>query len=262
VDLGLTGKAAVVTGASKGIGLAVARALAQEGARVVAAARGTTPELEALAAERMVLPVALDLLAPDGPARLVERAVAELGRIDVLVNNLGRSVPRGGFLGITDDDWREMLEVNLMTAVRACRAAIPRMLEAGGGAIVNVSSVNAFLPAPALPDYSAAKAALKSLSKSLSEEFGAHGIRVNTVSPGPTSTPLWLDPETGLAARMAAARGTSADAVLDGMRGMLTLGRYSEPEEVAAVVVLLASDRAGSVTGSDWVIDSGRVKVM
>lgn len=102
----------------------------------------------------------------------------------------------------------------------------------------------------------------KSLSKSLSEEFGGRGIRVNTVSPGPVNTPLWLDPATGLAARLAAARGTSAEAVLDGMRGLLALGRYSEPEEVAAVVLLLASDRAGSATGADWVIDSGRVKVM
>ncbi len=172
MDLGLTGKVAVVTGAGKGIGLAVARALHAEGARVVAGSRTVTPELAAVADA-----VAVDLATPDGPARLVARAG---DRIDILVNNVGIAPPRpAGFLSVTDEMWAATWNLDLMAAVRAMRAALPVMVAAGGGAIVNVASVNARLPDPLVVDYSAAKAALVNVAKSVSKEFGGRGVRVN-----------------------------------------------------------------------------------
>lgn len=263
MDLGLEGKIAVVTGASKGIGLAVVRALAAEGARVVAASRSGSPELDALAEGDRVRSVLLDLTEPGAPAALVEGTVAECGGLDVLVNNLGTAVPHpGGFLSVPDEAWLEMFSVNVLTTIRACRAAIPRLLERGGGSIVNVSTVNSVLPVIPMPDYSASKAALKNVSKVLSEEFGAQGIRVNTVSPGPTRTPLWLDPEDGLAAQLGRMRGVPAEEIVRGMEANLALGRYVEPEDVAAAVVVLCSERASTVTGSDWFVDAGRKKTM
>ena len=263
MDLHLQDKVAVVTGAGKGIGLAVARLLVEEGALVAAGSRGGSAELDALAAGGRLVSLRVDLATADGPAELVAAAVERFGGLDILVNNVGGSTPRpGGFLSVGDEDWIDSFTFNTLSAIRASRAAIPHLLARGGGSIVNVSTVNSVLPVVPMPDYSAAKAALKSVSKVLSEEFGAKGIRVNTVSPGPTRTPLWLDPESGLAAQFARARGVEPQAVLDGMAANLALGRYCEPEEIAAAVVLLASDRAGSATGADWVVDAGRLKVM
>src|SRR5690349_3673899 len=138
VDLGLQGKVVAVTGASQGIGLAVARAFADEGARVAAGARHAGPELDALAEGGSVLPVAVDLAGPDGPGQLVARAVEAFGGLDVLVNNLGAGSVRSGFLEVTDEEWQRTLDLNLFSAVRASRAAIPALIDRGGGAIVNV----------------------------------------------------------------------------------------------------------------------------
>ena len=173
VDLGLTDKVAVVTGASKGIGLAITRALADEGAHVVAGARST----DSLDGLERVSAVPVDLAAPDGPALLVRRALDEHGRVDVLVNNVGAVRLRmDGFLGTSDDEFEWALQINFFTALRAIRATIPAMVEQGGGAIVNVASVNAFFqPDAGTIDYGAAKAALLNLSKSLAQEFGAEG---------------------------------------------------------------------------------------
>jgi NAD(P)-dependent dehydrogenase (short-subunit alcohol dehydrogenase family) len=182
MDLYLSRHTAVVTGASRGIGLAVTRGLVAEGVRVTAGARKSSPELDELVRKGIVRAVEVDLAEPGGPARLVAAAGE---RIDILVNNVGAAAARpGGFAEITDEDWRASLTVNLMAAVRTTRAVLPVMLAAGKGAIVNVSSANAFLPDPAVMDYSAAKAALASFSKSLSKEVGPHGVRANTVSPG------------------------------------------------------------------------------
>jgi NAD(P)-dependent dehydrogenase (short-subunit alcohol dehydrogenase family) len=204
MDLHLNGQTAIVTGASRGIGLAVTRGLVAEGVRVTAAARKSSAELDELARTGMVRAVEVDLAGPDGPVMLVAAAG---DRVDILVNNVGSAPARtGGFGEITDEDWLASLTVNLMAAVRTTRAALPAMLAAGKGAIVNVSSANAFLPDPAVMDYSAAKAALASFSKSLSKEAGSHGIRVNTVSPGPVATDLWLG-EHGVAATVSGATG-------------------------------------------------------
>jgi NAD(P)-dependent dehydrogenase (short-subunit alcohol dehydrogenase family) len=260
MDLGLTGKVAVVTGASKGIGLAVTRTLAGEGAQVVAGAR-TTDALDVLDG---VTGVAVDLGAPDGPALLVRRAIDDHGRIDVLVNNVGAVRLRlDGFLGTGDDEFEWAMRMNFFTALRATRAAIPPMAEQGGGAIVNVCSVNAFFqPDAGTIDYGAAKAALLNLSKSLAQEFGSKGIHVNCVSPGPVATDLWLG-EQGVAATVAAAAGVDADTaretVIAGIGGFAT-GRFTTPEEVAALVALLASDRTANVTGANFIIDGGLIK--
>ena len=260
MDLNLTDNVAVVTGASKGIGLAVTRMLAGEGARVIAGARGTAP-LEGI---DRVTPVAIDLTRPEAPGALVRGAIAEFGRVDVLVNNVGALRLRvDGFLGTSDGEFLWAMEMNFFIALRSIRAALPTMIEHGSGSIVNVASVNAFYhPDAAVLDYGAAKAALVNLTKALSQEFGPKGIRVNSVSPGPVETDLWLG-EHGVAQTIAQASGTDATtaraAIVAGMGGIPT-GRFTTPDEVATLVVLLASDRTGNVTGSNYIVDGGLIK--
>jgi NAD(P)-dependent dehydrogenase (short-subunit alcohol dehydrogenase family) len=261
MQLELEGKVAVVTGASRGIGLAAARALAAEGARVVAGARSTSPELDALVGTAPVGFVAVDLSTPTGPADLAAAAL-ERGPIDVLINNVGAAKTRlGGFLSITDEDWTASLMLNLMATVRMTRAVLPSMIAARSGAIVTTSSVNAFLPDPAVLDYSAAKAAVANFSKSLSKEVAQHNIRVNTVSPGPVSTSLWLG-EDGVAQTVARATGGDPAAVANQAAADAATGRFTTPEEVADLLVFLASARAGNVTGTDFTIDGGLIKTL
>jgi len=260
MELELTDKVAVVTGASKGIGLAVARALVAEGASVVAGAR-TVGGLSGLP---RVTAVAVDLTAPDGPGRLIQRALDDFGRVDVLVNNVGAVKLRlQGFLGTTDADFEESMRVNFFSALRATRAALGPMLKQGKGAIVNIASVNAFFePDSGVIDYGAAKAALVNFSKCIAQEFGPRGIHVNCISPGPVATDLWLG-QGGVADTVAKATGldpeTARKNVVASIGGMPT-GRFTTPEEVATLAVLLASDRTANVTGSNYVIDGGLLK--
>jgi NAD(P)-dependent dehydrogenase (short-subunit alcohol dehydrogenase family) len=261
MDLELTGRRALVTGASKGIGLAVTRALVAEGATVVAGARSATDALSGLGRDGLVEFVAADLATPDGPAALVGAAL-EGGPIDVLVNNVGAVTPRlDGFGAITDEQWAATFELSFMAAVRTTRAVLGAMLAAGRGRIVTTSSVNAFLPDPAVMDYGAAKAALLNFSKALSKEVAHAGIRVNTVSPGPVATDLWLG-EHGVARTIAATSGATPDDVAGAATGASATGRFTTPEEVADLVVLLAGERAGNVTGADFVIDGGLVQTL
>jgi NAD(P)-dependent dehydrogenase (short-subunit alcohol dehydrogenase family) len=260
MDLNLGGAVAIVTGAGKGIGLAVTRALADEGAQVVAGSL-TTGSLDGL---KGVTPVAVDLSVPDGPAELVRRAIEEHGQVDVLVNNVGAVRMRTqGFLGTSDEDFAWAMQMNFFIALRASRAALTAMVGRGTGAIVNVASVNAFFqPDAATIDYGAAKAALVNLTKTLSQEFGPRGIRVNAVSPGPVSTDLWLG-EHGVAETVAKATGVDADTaratIIAGIGGFAT-GRFTSPEEVAALITFLASDRAANITGANYLIDGGLIK--
>src|SRR6266566_3334100 len=259
MDLGLTGRTAIVTGASRGIGLAITRGLAAHGAHVVAGARRSSAELDQLAKEGSVRVLEVDLTDPGGPARLV--ALAGAGP-DILVNNVGGAPARtGGFLSISDDDWQSSLTLNLMAAVRATRSALPAMIAGGKGAIVSTCSANAHLPDPAVMDYSAAKAALASFSKALSKEVGPHGIRVNTVSPGPVATDLWLG-HGGVAATVSAATGADPKAVASQAASQMVTGRFTRPEEVANLVVYLASDLAANITGTDFAIDGGLIPTL
>ena len=261
MELNLEGKLAVVTGASKGIGLAIVKAFGREGARVVAGSRTTPAELAALRDAHGVTVVTLDLGTPDGPASLIKAAVDRHGRIDVLVNNLGAASPRGGFLQVDDAEWQRVFELTFFSAVRASRAALPHLL-ATRGTIVNIGSINARLPFPMVVDYSAAKAALSNLSKALSEEFAPQGVRVNAIAPGPVRTPFWTDPG-GFADTVAAGSGTTAQAALNEVvpRNMgISTGRITEPDEVAELAVFLASPHAANITGAEFVIDGGQIK--
>jgi NAD(P)-dependent dehydrogenase (short-subunit alcohol dehydrogenase family) len=253
MDLQLSGKTAVVTGASRGIGLAITRALIGEGARVVAASREGPDALRDLGA----VPVITDLTAPDGPATVVEAAVNTFGKLDILVNNVGAVRPRtGGFSSVTAQDWAATLAVNFLAAVHVTRLALPLLTAQGGGSIITISSVNAALPDPLVIDYSAAKAALTSFCKALSKETGPHGVRVNTISPGPVATDLWLG-SGGVAETIAGAAGSTPDAVAAAAVADTPTRRFTEPGEVADLVLFLASPRARNITGADVAIDGG-----
>ncbi|MQY23392.1 oxidoreductase [Nocardia macrotermitis] len=262
MELGLTGRTAVVTGAGRGIGLAVAQALTEEGVRVVGSARTITPELE----KASVAAISADLSTTEGVTALFDAARTELGGIDILINNVGGGdvdkMVIGGFLDITDDQWARMYELNLMSAVRATRAALPSLIERRG-AIITISSINSQLPAAGPVGYSEAKAALTAFSKRISEEFGPLGVRVNTVSPGVVGTPLWR--ESGrFGAKLAEVNGVGHEEFLAALPQQFGMAspRITEQEEVAALVTFLASERAGNILGADYVIDGGTLKVV
>jgi len=258
MNLDLAGKVAIVTGAGRGIGLAVVRALTAEGVRVVGAARKPSPGLEATGA----LPVAVDLTDRGAAETLVDAAVHAYGRIDLLVNNLGGGDRLGlaGFLDLSDHDWLDTFDTNLFATVRVTRAALPRLLERGG-VVVNVSSIGARRPEGPPLAYNVAKAALTAFGRGLASEVGPSGVRVVTVSPGPTRTDMWQGPD-GLGAQLAASIGAPIDAIVAGapeQMGMLT-GRMAEPAEVADLIAYLLSPRAASITGSDHLVDGGAIR--
>jgi NAD(P)-dependent dehydrogenase (short-subunit alcohol dehydrogenase family) len=258
MDLHLAGKTAVVTGASKGIGLAITKALVEAGAHVVAGSRTRGEDLPALEETGQVSFVSVDLSRPDAAEELVA-AAAHRGGIDVLVNNVGAAVVHpGGFATITDHDWQAAWDLNVMGVVRPTRAALPEIERRGGGSVVIVGSVNAYQPDPTIYDYCAAKAAVTNFAKALSKELAPRNIRVNSVSPGPVLTQLWLE-EGGVLDGFGAASGQTADGVKAAIASSTPTGRFTTPEQVADLVVFLASDRAGNINGADYRIDGGFV---
>jgi NAD(P)-dependent dehydrogenase (short-subunit alcohol dehydrogenase family) len=256
MDLGLAGKRALVTGASRGIGLAVTRRLVAERVSIFAASRQSSAELEDLREEGDVAFFGVDLSSDGGPSDVIASALED-GPIDILVNNAGAVTPRlEGFMSVTDDEWWATLALTFMAPVRITRELLPHMIERGEGNIVNNASVNASLPDPLVIDYSAAKAALRNFSKALSKEVGRHGIRVNSVSAGPVSTGLWLG-DHGMAATVAAAHGAAPDQIEGQAVRDAATGRFTAPEEIADLIAFLASNRAANITGADYVIDGG-----
>ena len=249
MDLGLSGKACVVTGSTGGIGREAARLLAAEGARVVTCGRSEAPGVGE------ALHVVTDLREPAAPEALVEEAVAALGSLDVLVNNVGHAV-QARFEDVPDEEWDSMWQLNVMSYVRAIRAALPH-LRASRGAIVNVSSTAGKRPSTGMPHYSVTKAAVLSLSRLVADLYAGDGIRCNAVTPGPTATEAWLG-EGGLADQ----QGGDRDEVLAKVGAGRPLGRLAEPEEIAAVIAFLASRRASYVTGAAWSADGGTVPII
>ncbi|MGH3111597.1 MAG: SDR family NAD(P)-dependent oxidoreductase [Gaiellaceae bacterium] len=248
MDLGLTGKRCLVTGSTRGIGLETARLLADERAAVVTCSRSDAPEVGEAAH------VVADLERPDEPARVVREAARALGGLDVLVNNVGVA-RQARFEDVPDEEWSRYWELNVMSYVRAIRAALSHLRE-GGGAIVNVSSTAGKRPSTGMPHYSVTKAAVLSLSRLVADLYAAHGIRCNAVTPGPTATDAWLG-EGGLADQQG-----ERDEVLAKVAAGRPLGRLAGPEEMAAVIVFLASDRASYVTGAAWSVDGGTVPII
>ncbi len=253
MDLGLSGKACLVTGSTGGIGLETARLLVGEGARVVTNGRGDPPGIGEL------LHVRADLSEADAPATVVEAAAQALDGLDVLVNNVGFAV-QARFEDVPDEDWDSMWQLNVMSFVRATRAALPH-LRASRGVIVNVSSTAGKRPSVGMPHYSVTKAAVLSLSRLVADTYAGDGVRCNAVTPGPTATEAWLG-EGGLADQQGGQHGKQRDEVLAKVGAGRPLGRLAEPEEIAAVIAFLASDQASYVTGAAWSADGGTVPII
>ena len=260
MDLGLRDRVCVVTGSTGGIGLASAKLLAEEGARVVVTGRDPERLESARASTGAVLGVISDLAEPDAADALLREARRALGPIDCLVNNVGVAyqAPLGE---LSDAQWDEMWQLNVMSFVRAIRAVLPDMRERGRGAIVNVSSTAGKRPSTSMPNYTVTKAAVLSLSRLVADLHAADGVRCNAVAPGPTATDAWLG-AGGLADQQARRTGNSREEVLAAVAGGRPLGRLAEPEEIASVIAFLCSDRASYVTGAAWSVDGGTVPII
>jgi 3-oxoacyl-[acyl-carrier protein] reductase len=259
MDLGLTDKVCVVTGASSGIGLATARRLCDEGARVLFVARNAE-RLEEAATTCGGEYLAADVTDADADERIIATCAEQMGGIDVLVNNAGMSFVRS-LQDLTDEDWRTQYELHVMAPMRLMRAAAPRMAKAGGGRIVNVCSSSGKRPSQTNPAYSVTKAAQLSLSRVFADAYAGDGVLVNAVTPGAVDSELWLAPG-GMADQMAQARGITRDEALATQRDKVPIGRYGTPDEVAGVIVFLCSARASNVTGAAWSVDGGQVPVI
>jgi 3-oxoacyl-[acyl-carrier protein] reductase len=260
MDLGLKGRSALVTGGSKGIGKAVARGLAQEGARVAICAR--EPKALDEAAKRIagetgaeVVAVAGDLTRPADVERIVAAAIDRFGRLDILVNNAG-AAPGGRLLDLTEEDWQTALQLKFLGYVRCMKAVLPHMVKQGGGRIVNIVGNDGVKPIGLELSPSAANAADLAVTVALAEEYGRHGICINAINPGPVATERWDQ----LVAGVGRALGISTAEAQKKAERSIPLGRICTPEEVANVAVFLASERASFVNGAMITVDGGQRK--
>ena len=260
MDLGLGGRGCLVTGSSSGIGLETARLLAAEGARVAVSGRDAERVDAARTSAHAAFGLAADLAEPAAPEELVAATTDQLGPIECLVNNVGEAY-QIAFDELSDRHWDEMWQLNVMSYVRSIRAVLPSMRDRGGGVIVNVSSTAAKRPSTGMPNYSVTKAAVLSLSRLVADLYAGDGIRCNAVAPGPTATDAWLA-GGGLADQQASRTGKTREEVLRAVGAGRPLGRLAEPDEIAAVIVFLCSDRASYVTGAAWSADGGTVPII
>jgi NAD(P)-dependent dehydrogenase (short-subunit alcohol dehydrogenase family) len=249
VDLQLRDRVALVTGVSRGIGLAVADELLAEGVGVFGTSRSQPPAREGL--EHLMV----DMADPAAAERAVSACLDRFGRLDVLVNNVGSGRIGTGFDSESDEQWATYWGLNFMSAVRMSREALPHLVDSGG-VIVNISSINGDMPESGIYSYSATKAALNNLTVGLAREYAGRGVRVVGIAPGPVRTPLWLG-EHGVAAQASALGAGEPEDIIAAAERAIPLGRFSTPEEIAAAVAFLASPRAGSVTGTTLRIDGG-----
>jgi 3-oxoacyl-[acyl-carrier protein] reductase len=255
LELGLTDRVSLVTGSTEGIGRETARLLAEEGARVVTCGRREGgPEVGE------ALHIAADLSQPAAPHDVVTAVEEQVGPVEILVNNVGFAEIRA-FDEVTEEDWEQLWQLNVMSYVRAIQAVLPGMRERGAGRIVNVSSTAGKRPSTGMPDYSVTKAAVLSLSRLVADLYARDGILCNAVTPGPTASPAWLG-DGGLADQTAQRSGKSRQEVLADVGKGRPLGRLAEPEEIASVIVFLCSDRANYVTGAAWSVDGGTVPII
>ncbi|MEA2451244.1 MAG: hypothetical protein QOG63_3176 [Thermoleophilaceae bacterium] len=258
MDLGIEGRVCVVTGASRGIGLATAKALTAEGARVLLAARSEealSDAVEAVGGEAAGLPV--DVTSADASDAIVGECTRRFGCVDVLVNNAGTS--RGRALEeLTDEEWDEQWDLHVMASMRLMRAAIPGMVERGWGRVVNVGSSSGKRPSLSNAAYSVSKAAQLALSRVFADTYADKGVLVNAVAPGPVETPLWMA-DGGLADQAAERGGVTREEALEAARGKIPIGRFGRDDEIAAVIAFLCSERASDVVGSTWSVDGGAV---
>ena len=241
MDLGLNGKACIVTGGTRGIGAATADLLEAEGAQVLRVSRSGE--------------FAADVTDPGAAERIVAECEQRFGSVDVLVNNAG-TTPVTPLEELTDADWHEQWELNVMASLWMMRAAAPKMADRGWGRIVNVASSAGKRPSLRNAAYTVAKAAQLSLSRVFADTYAPRGVLVNAVAPGPTNSPLWVG-EGGIAEQAAQREGKSKQEVLEAQAGKVPIGRMGEPEEIAAVIVFLCSEQASNVAGAAWSVDGG-----
>ena len=256
MDLGLRDRVCLVTGSTAGIGLATAKLLVAEGARVAVTGRDPARVDHAKNESGAAVGVAADLSDPAA----AERLVAEVGPVDCLVNNVGEAY-QVSFDDLTDEQWDSMWQLNVMSYVRCIRAALPGMRSAGRGVIVNVSSTAGKRPSTGMPNYSVTKAAVLSLSRLVADLYAKDGIRCNAVAPGPTATGAWLD-EGGLADQQAARSNNTRLEVIEAVGKGRPLGRLAEPDEIASIICFLCSERSSYVTGAAWSADGGTVPII
>jgi 3-oxoacyl-[acyl-carrier protein] reductase len=264
MELGLAGRACIVTGATRGIGLATARMLCAEGARVVLVGRDADG-VDAAAAEAgraggEAAGLVLDVTAEDAGDAAVEACRERFGAVDVLVNNAGTS-RQIALTDLSDEDWRQQIELHVMAPMRLMRAAAPLMADRGWGRIVNVCSSSGKRPSLSNAAYSVSKAAQLSVSRVFADTYAGDGVLVNAVAPGPVETGLWMA-EGGLADQAAERQGVSRDEVLESQRSKIPLGRFGTEDEIAAVVVFLCSAHASDVAGAAWSVDGGTVQTI
>jgi 3-oxoacyl-[acyl-carrier protein] reductase len=264
MDLGLRGRACIVTGASGGIGRATALALAREGAGVLLLGR-REDALAELARDCSEVggrgePLVLDVTEPEAGDRALAACLERFGRVDALVTGAGTSAVRS-LEELTDSDWQAQWELHVMAPMRLMRAVAPYMAERGWGRIVNVCSSSGKRPSGTNMAYSVTKAAELSLSRAFADLFAGRGVLVNSVSPGPVQGALWLAPG-GLADQQAESRGTTREQVLEGTASRVPVGRLGTEDEIAAVIVFLCSEPASNVAGAAWSVDGGTVPVI